>query len=306
VGICIKVLFFSSEHYNEVTMTTYLDPMRLKLARDSDLEEETMEISPMSRISIPPTYNLWTQSPNATRLASFVLDQGPIGSCTANAMSYAWMLYTYKSWTSSQLPPVPQSRLFWYAEARMHLNAMDGFPNAPLSDTGCYVEDIAWVPSTKGSLAETLYAYTFSKDVRGNLIPTSGLVNKVPPPNISALAIANLIPAETITQFKYSRNASSTLQNMKLVISSNRAILLGIYVYSSFISSTTLRTGNIPLPNSRRERLIGGHCICLTGYDSTCFTFRNTWGKNVGNQGVFRIPFSYITNVNLAGDAWVF
>jgi hypothetical protein len=249
---------------------------------------------------------MWTHSPNASRLANFVLNQGAIGSCTANALSYAWMLNAYKNWTAGQTPPVPQSRLFWYAEARMHLNALDGYPNALLQDTGCYVEDIVWVPGTKGQLAETLYAYTFSVDSRGNLVPNSGNVNKFPPPNISTLAAASLLPPGTITPFKYSVNADTTLNNMKVALSSNRSILLGIYVYASFTTPTALRTGNIPLPNPRRERLLGGHCICLTGYDSSCFTFRNSWGKGVGVGGVFRIPFAYITNVNLSGDAWLF
>jgi len=304
--VSIKVLFFSTEHFDQITTTVYLDPLRLKLARDSELEEEVVEARLMSEAPPPTTYNIWTQGPNARRLASFVLDQGPIGSCTANAMSYAWMLYSYKQWNSSQIPPSPPSRMFWYAEARMHLNAMDGYPNAPLQDTGCYVEDIAWVPGTKGQLPETQYPYTFSTDRRGNVVSTSGNVNKFPPAAITTLALASLLPPDTITQFKYSVNPSTTLLNMKRALSSNRTILLGIYVYTSFVSSTALRTGNIPIPVRQRERLLGGHCICLTGYDTTCFTFRNSWGKNVGVQGAFRIPFSYITNTSLSGDAWLF
>ena len=286
----------------------YLNPMRLRLARDTELEEDVInDFGPFSAQMPPPlTYNIWTQGPNARRLSSFVLDQGAIGSCTANAMSYAWMLHMYKNWAQTQIPPPPPSRLYWYAEARMHLNAMDGFPNAPLNDTGCYVEDIAWVPSAKGQVPETAYPYTFSVNNRGMIIPSSGLVNKFPPQSITTQAALSLLPAETITQFKYSANPASTLNNMKLVLSSNRTILLGIYVYTSFVTATALRTGNVPLPNPRRERLLGGHCICLTGYDSTCFTFRNSWGKRFGVQGAFRIPFAYITNIHLSGDAWVF
>jgi len=309
------VLFFSKDHYNAIiTSTVFLDPLRLKLARDCEYlcenehEQHLMMLGRSGAAIRPPSvYNLWTQSPNASsKLSTFVLNQGPVGSCTANALSYAWMLHMYKLWTNEEMPPTPPSRLYWYAEARMHLNSLDGAPNASLSDTGCYVSDIVWVPVAKGMLPETAYPYTYSTTRNGKLISTSGLVNKFPTPaQITAAALNKLSPG-IITQFRYSINTSTTLLNMKLALSSNKAIILGILVYSSFQSASTLKSGNIPLPNTRREVLLGGHCICLTGYDATCFLFRNSWGTSVGVRGAFRIPFSYITNVNLSGDAWVF
>ena len=311
----IKVLFFSKDHYEGITPTVmFMDPLRLRLARDCEFlceHEHEERILMMSRSGAPtlppPTYNLWTQSPNAnSKLSTFVLNQGPIGSCTANALSYAWMLNKYKAWTNGNLPPAPPSRLFWYAEARMYLNSQDGAPNAPLTDTGCYVSDIVWVPVAKGMLPETSYPYTYSANRSGKVIPNSGLVNKFPTAAHYAAAEANKIANDIITEFRYSRNTATTLLNMKLALSSNKSIILGIYVYSSFQSPTALKTGNIPIPNPRREILLGGHCICLTGYDASCFTFRNSWGSSVGNKGTFRIPFAYITNVNLSGDAWIF
>lgn len=310
----IKVLFFSKDHYSQITSTVFLDPLRLKLARDCEYlcehehGENLMRLSQAGASVTPPaTYNIWTQSPNASsKLSTFVLNQGPVGSCTANALSYAWMIYMYKQWNNAELPPPPPSRLFWYAEARMHLNALDGAPNAPLSDTGCYVSDIAWVPVAKGMLPETAYPYTYSTSRSGSIIPTSGLVNKFPTAAQTTAAALNKLSPGIITQFRYSAIPATTLLNMKLALSSNKSILVGILVYASFQSSATLKTGNIPLPNPSREVLLGGHCICLTGYDATCFLFRNSWGNSVGVKGAFRIPFNYITNVNLSGDAWIF
>jgi hypothetical protein len=168
------------------------------------------------------------------------------------------------------------------------------------------VSDIAWVPSAKGMLPETAYPYSFTVDRYRNVVPTSGLINKFPTPAHVTAAALNKINEGLITEFRYSANRNTTLLNMKLALSLNKSILIGVLVYSSFQSAAALRTGNIPLPNPRRESLLGGHCICLTGYDSTCFTFRNSWGTSVGVRGAFRIPFTYITNPNLSGDAWIF
>ncbi len=303
IGLSIKVLFFSTPHFNAVENIVYLEAAGLRLAIDSDLEPEHEGILAQSQRSapLPATYNLWTQNPNSSRLSKFVLNQGPVGSCTANALSYAWMLYKYKTWDPRTAPIKAPSRLFWYAEARIHL-----FPNATtLTDCGCYVEDIAWVPVVKGQLPESAYPYSYSTDRYGNLIASAGLVNKNPPKTIDDQALLDCLPANTITKFTYSVNSATTLVNMKRVLSSGKSILLGIYVYASFQSLTALRTGNIPLPNRTREKLLGGHCICLTGYDTTCFTFRNSWGTSVGKEGAFRIPYDYITNPRLSGDAWV-
>jgi hypothetical protein len=249
-----------------------------------------------TRLTGPPaSYDLWDQ-PYAGKIKSFILDQGQYGSCTANAMSYAYMLYMYRiqPTRASLLSP---SRMFWYALARMHMNASDGYPNAKLSDTGCYVEDIVFVPEVLGTITETAYPYTYANL---NVFPslTSAPGNG---------ALANVLPGTKIFRFKYSSNPATTLLNLKAAIASNKAVLLGIMVYSSFMTSSTMKTGNVPMPKSG-ETLLGGHCICLTGYNSSTgrFSFKNSWGAGCGNKGVFTIPFSYITNPNLTGDVWTF
>jgi len=314
LGVCIKVLFFSTAHFEGISPIVLLDPDSLLLANDGEfLTDQLMESMMARRVeknqspTPPATYNNWTQSPNATNLANFVLDQGPVGSCTANALSYAWMLYKYKTWTRTMVSVPPPSRMYWYAEARLHMNANNGQPNAALKDTGCYVRNIAWVLYGKGQVPELTYPYTFTVDRMGNLLPNQGNVNKIPSDAIEALAAEHKLPSTYIKPFNFSSNTDITLQNLKLAIStSGKCVLLGILVYSSFMSKAVLKSGNIPVPNPSRERLLGGHCICLTGYDSSCFTFRNSWGKNYGVQGTFRIPFAYITNIRLAGDAWIF
>ena len=321
IALCIHVFFFSREHFNPPPTIMLLDASRLKLASTTEMsDEESSELRAFyaerdgadaqnsSGPSIllqsntvltqgpPAAYNLWNQ-PFATKIKSFILDQGQYGSCTANAMSYAYMLYMYRIQPSrpSLLSP---SRMFWYALARMHMNASDGYPNAKLSDTGCYVEDIVFVPEVLGTITETSYPYTFANL---NVFPslTSAPGNG---------ALANVLPGTKIFKFKFSSNPAITLLNLKAAIASDKAVLLGIMVYSSFMRSSTLKSGVVPIPKPSSETLLGGHCICLTGYDSATsrFSFKNSWGASCGKKGVFTIPFSYITNPFLTGDVWTF
>jgi C1A family cysteine protease len=65
-------------------------------------------------------------------------------------------------------------------------------------------------------------------------------------------------------------------------------------------------TGNVPIPNTRREQLLGGHAVCVIGYDDSksAFLVRNSWGSRWGWNGNFWLPYAYATNTNLAFDAW--
>jgi len=54
-------------------------------------------------------------------------------------------------------------------------------------------------------------------------------------------------------------------------------VVFGFNVYSSFYNIN--RTGIMTDPNNKRERLLGGHAVCIVGYrdiDSR-FIVRNSW-----------------------------
>jgi C1A family cysteine protease len=69
-----------------------------------------------------------------------------------------------------------------------------------------------------------------------------------------------------------------------------------------------MTTGTIPMPNTKREQLMGGHAICLTGYNDTTslFTFTNSWGTYTGISGRFTIPYNYVGSSALAGEYFQF
>lgn len=61
-------------------------------------------------------------------------------------------------------------------------------------------------------------------------------------------------------------------------------------MYESFLNAPN---GNIPIP-APGERKITGHCVTIIGYNQNRFIFRNSWGRNWGNNGKGILPYEYI------------
>lgn len=234
-------------------------------------------------VTLPSVVNLWTRA-GASRIE--VDDQGQFGSCTAHAMRYAWRLWRNRM-NPGSVPSAP-SRMFWYAESRLRigekLNADRGSTNAAT----------VWALAVKGFVPEASWPYT-----RENLL-------RAPLPLTRQAALAGRCNVPSM--FRFFSTPANTVQALRTALSQGKSVILAVLVFSSFMSAETLRTGRIPFPNRTRERLLGGHAITLTGFDfpRAVFTFRNSWGTGVGVQGQFEIPFSYVANPSLAGDAWIF
>jgi C1A family cysteine protease len=96
-----------------------------------------------------------------------------------------------------------------------------------------------------------------------------------------------------------------TPSQLKGCLASGYPIVFGFTVYESFESDAVAKTGQVPLPKPS-EKVLGGHAVLAVGYDETQqrFIVRNSWGKNWGLQGYFTMPYSYLTDNNLADDFW--
>lgn len=87
----------------------------------------------------------------------------------------------------------------------------------------------------------------------------------------------------------------NTIHEMKTCLAAGFPFVTGIPIFTSFESTHTIKTGIVPFPKSH-ERLLGGHCVCLVGYEDKedWFIMRNSWGTGVGDQGYFYLSTRYM------------
>jgi C1A family cysteine protease len=207
-----------------------------------------------------------------------VYDQGQIGSCTANAIAGALEFDRLKQNLEDFVP----SRLFIYYNER----DMEGTVN---SDSGAYIRDGIKSVATQGDCPEDLWPYD------GSPFPPNPLLAEKPTPNCYA-------SAQKYTAVSYQR-ISPLLNQMKGCLYAGAPFVFGVSVYDSFMASDS---GNIPLPDTQTESLLGGHAILAVGYDDArrVFVFRNSWGTAWGQGGYGTIPYAYLLDTNLSDDFW--
>jgi len=222
--------------------------------------------------------NTKAKLPAAVTLRSnlpYVFDQGAIGSCTANSAGsmYSWVVHSQNRGLF-----IP-SRLFLYYNTR-ELQGTVSY------DSGASLRATMQSLRKNGVCAETLWPYEYAK-----LFETPSPTCYAEGSERQALSYA-AVPTSLVA--------------MKNVVRT-RPFVLGIMVYSSFFYPSVAKTGQVPVPNVRKESLLGGHAILVLGYDDRrkAFLCRNSWGTSWGLRGDFYLPYQYVTNRRLAFDAWV-
>jgi C1A family cysteine protease len=218
--------------------------------------------------TLPPVVDL-------RQWASPIDDQGNLGSCTGNAIAGAIDLMDNKNYKKH----TQVSRLFIYYYERL----LEGTVS---QDSGAQIRDGIKVGHMYGAPLESLWPY----DIRN--------FTHVP----SAAAIADAAKRKII---KY-QNAPDFL-HVKDAIAAGYPVVIGFSVYSSFESPEVAATGNMPMPNVNTEQALGGHAVCIVGYDDhkQHFIVRNSWGTSWGDKGYFYMPYGIIQNPNLSRDFWV-
>jgi C1A family cysteine protease len=217
-----------------------------------------------------------THLPAAVRLGNLppVKDQGNLGSCTANGLTSVVEFLELKD----KHPYTPLSRLFLYYNERV-------IENTVRSDAGADIRDGVKAFNKIGCCPESVWPYVIKKFA---IKPTAPCYNG---------AVAHGL-------IKYA--AINGLAGMKSCLAAGFPFVFGFTVYDSFESDAVASTGVVPMP-SPSESCLGGHCVYCVGYDDKLqrFICVNSWGTGWGNQGLFSLPYAYMSNQNLASDFWV-
>jgi C1A family cysteine protease len=83
----------------------------------------------------------------------------------------------------------------------------------------------------------------------------------------------------------------SAENGVKNAISSGQPVVLAFEVRSSF---ENLDRQNFTYNPKASENTVGSHEVTIVGYDDKGVTVQNSWGSNWGDNGFFRIPWSYL------------
>jgi C1A family cysteine protease len=204
-----------------------------------------------------------------------ILNQGDLGSCTANAIGNAHRFEQRRQGVASEFLP---SRLFIYYNER----AIEGTIN---SDSGAMIRDGIKSVAKKGVCPERMWPYVIAKFARK-------------PP---AAAAKEALKHQALSYMRISQN----IAQMKGCLASGNPFVFGFTVYDGFESDAVAKTGTLQLP-APAEKVAGGHAVLAVGYDDAKqrVIVMNSWGTGWGMKGFFTMPYAYITDSNLADDFW--
>ena len=200
--------------------------------------------------------------------------QGSLGSCTGQAIAGAIELLNKRNGNYKDI-----SRLFIYYYERLILGTVN-------YDSGAYIRDGIKATNHYGASLESYWPYNIKKFKQEP-------INEA---KIDALT-------RKVTRYERVNNFNGCID----ALTNGYPVIMGFKVYTSFMSANVAKTGNMPYPNTKRERLLGGHAVLLVGYNKTkkVFIARNSWGTNWGDGGYFYMPFNVVTNTSMSSDYWI-
>jgi C1A family cysteine protease len=234
-----------------------------------DARDHTFAAPPPVVAVLKPHVDLST-----TKSMPAVLDQGQLGSCTANSLAAMLAFVSKKDGFSGAV----SSRLFIYYNERV-------IEGTVKQDAGAELRDGMKSVATVGAPPETDWPYVITK-----------FATKPP-----AKAYKDALKHEAIQYLRVSQDPTQ----LRGCLAAGYPFVFGFSVYSSFESPAVAKSGVVNMP-AAGESMIGGHAVCAVGYDdpSQRFIVRNSWGPKWGMSGNFTIPYSYLMSAGLASDFW--
>lgn len=247
-----------------------------------DVRDQFFAVAPHILRKLPAKVDLRAKCPP-------VYTQGEIGSCTANAIAGA---IEFERRKSGQKPGFTPSRLFIYYNER----SMEG---STANDSGAYLRDGIKSVNKQGVCPEKMWAYDDTPAISdGGPWPAGAKPAQKPTKDCFDTAL-------DYQAIQYQR-VMPILSQMKGCLAEGNPFVFGFTVYASLYDANGAPKKVVPLPSSK-DRVLGGHAVLSVGYDNDAqqFIVRNSWGPKNQDKGYFYMPYSYLTEANLADDFWV-
>ncbi|MBC7893364.1 MAG: C1 family peptidase [Sphingobacteriaceae bacterium] len=243
-------------------------------------ERSMMASADIEAISLPAAINL-------IPFFQPIRSQGPRGTCVAYTLT---ALNEYILRRRGFVRNLSEQHLYY--ETKL----IDGIP----ASCGTYQAKAVLPLLSKGECLETIWPYN----------PSMPCNNHGPRP---ANARPNGLNQRLSTVAVPARNVAA----YKLHMSKQRPVTISIPVYNSWYQSQeTRRSGRITM-RIGNEPVVGGHAVCLVGYQDTpgspgggYFLVRNSWGtagfgyESPYGAGYGTIPYQYITNYAYLGESF--
>lgn len=108
------------------------------------------------------------------------------------------------------------------------------------------------------------------------------------------------------------------LLQIKAVLAAGFPCMFGFTIYTSAYETSNIERGYIPLPNAKKDKVVGGHAVVAVGYDDYkliecsdisqessrgALLIRNSWGADWGKGGYGWLPYDYVI-YGLTRDWW--
>ncbi|MGJ0510351.1 MAG: C1 family peptidase [Methylocystis sp.] len=207
-----------------------------------------------------------------------VEDQGPLQSCTANAIAGAYE-YLIKKHTGAH---VDLSRLFIYYNARWRNGEQR-------EDCGSVIQYGMESLQSFGACDETVWPYE----------PTA-VLDKPKKPIYTAAEKFRVLDMQKV---------NVTLDHWRQCLAEGYPIVFGCALFESFDDCNS-HHGVVPMPDpkavARGEH--GRHAMLCVGYSDVdkVFIVRNSWGADWGDGGYCYMPYNYLMSEKLnGGDCWM-
>lgn len=224
-----------------------------------------------------------TDSHSNKALIPQVEDQGNWGSCVGFGCNYAMSMIM----SVVAKRAVRFSARYTYRLGR-YIAGLSG-------DSGLWVKNGLGSLVRYGAVEEFRYPYDTSTNIDDKVDPDlHPLAEDIRGSKYFRLDYPNITRGEMITRInKY--------------ISQKFPVVCGFYCFDTIFHRQTDQSGAIPYPTPN-EGIVGGHCICLTGYDKNkevvnpldglktvgAWQFVNSWSEHWGESGYGWLPFDYL------------